>query len=104
MNFTKTVTSILSSVSNCIHSTEYAKQHRIKNAFTRFGKLSFSDIMLYVIHSSHHSIPVNYAHFKAILYNENLPMVSKQALSKARQGISHETFRNFFRISVEEYY
>ena len=104
MNFTKTVTSILSSVSNCIHSKEYAQQHRIKNAFTRFRKLSFSDIMLYVINSSHHSISVNYASFRDILYSENLPMVSKQALSKARQGISHEAFLNLFRISVVEYY
>lgn len=70
MNFTKTVTSILSSVSNCIHSKEYAQQHRIKNAFTRFRELSFSDIMLYVINSSHHSIPVNYARFRNMLKSE----------------------------------
>jgi len=104
MNFTKTVTSILSSVSNCIHSEDYANQHRIKNAFTRFRKLSFSDIMLYVLNSSNHSISVNYARFRNILNNENLSMVSKQALSKARQGISHEAFLHLFRISVEEYY
>jgi hypothetical protein len=104
MNFTKTITSILSSVSNCIHSKEYARHHSIQNAFTRFRKLSFSDVMLYVINSSHHSISVNYARFRSILNTENLPMVSKQALSKARQGISHEAFLNLFRISVEEYY
>lgn len=104
MNFTKTITSIFSSVSNCIHSKEYAQQHRIKNAFTRFRKLSFSDIMLYVINSSHHSISVNYARFQTIFNSENLPMISKQALSKARQGISHEAFLNLFRISVEKYY
>ncbi len=104
MNFTKTITSILSSVSNCIHSKEYARHHSIQSAFTRFRKLSFSDVMLYVINSSHHSISVNYARFRSILNTENLPMVSKQALSKARQGISHEAFLNLFRISVEEYY
>jgi len=34
----------------------------------------------------------------------NLPFVSKQAISKARQGISHEAFKELFNISVRKYY
>ena len=32
------------------------------------------------------------------------PFVSKQAISKARQGISHEAFLELFRLSVEQFY
>ena len=104
MNFSKTITAILLSVSNCIYSEEYVNRYRINNAFTRSRKLSFSNIIRYIIHSSHHSVSVNYSSFRNMIYDEKLPMVSKQALSKARQGISHKAFLNFFRISVEEYY
>jgi len=104
MNSSDIVSSIISSASLCIHSQEYIDQYRIKNAFTRSRKLSFSDIMFLVLNYSHHSISINYARLREIFLKEKLPMVSKQALSKARQGISHEAFLHLFRLSVSEYY
>ncbi len=45
MNLSDIVSSIITSASHFIYSQEYADQYRIKNAFTRSRKLSFSNIL-----------------------------------------------------------
>lgn len=104
MNLSDIFSSIITSVNHCIHSQEYVDQYHIKNAFTRSRKLSFSNIVYFILNSAHKSLSINYAQLRGIFPKDKLPMVSKQALSKARQGISHEAFLHLFRLSVSKYY
>ena len=58
---TKLLTSILQSSNDLITSEDFLTRHRIGNAFTRSGKLSFSNLIYFVLQSVHKSIPINYA-------------------------------------------
>lgn len=101
---TKLLTSILQHSNELIKSDSFLLKHRIGNAFTRSGKLSFPNLIYFVLQSVHKSISVNYARFLDNFSSELSPFVSKQAISKARQGISHEAFLELFRLSVKHFY
>ena len=57
-----------------------------------------------VLQSTHSSISINYSHMLDSFLPSSIPFVSKQAISKARQGISHEAFMELFRLSVSRFY
>ena len=101
---TKLLTSILQSSNELIISEDFLTRHRIGNAFTRSRKLSFSNLIYFVLQSVHKSIPINYSQFLDNFSSEIPPFVSKQAVSKARQGISHKAFLELFRLSVKQFY
>lgn len=101
---TKLLTSILQSSNELITSNNFLANHRIGNAFTRSGKLSFSNLIYFVLQSTHKSIPINYSHFLDNFSSDVPSFVSKQAISKARQGISYKAFLELFRLSVEQFY
>lgn len=60
---TKFLTSILQCSNELITSDDFLVNHRIGNAFTRSGKLSFPNLIYFVLQSAHKSIPINYSHF-----------------------------------------
>lgn len=101
---TNTLTSILKSSNELIVSESFRAKHRIGNAFTRSGKLSFQNLIYFILRSTHKSISVNYSEFVDSFRSSIPTFVTKQALSKARQGISHEAFIELFRLSVEQFY
>ncbi len=61
-------------------------------------------MIYYILRSSHKSISINYSDLLDDLSSEGLPFVSKQAVSKARQGISYHAFLDLFRLSVVQFY
>ncbi len=101
---TKLLTTILQYSNELITSESFLTKHRIGNAFTRSGKLSFTNLIYFILQSTHKSIQINYSIFLDSFLSETLPFVSKQAVSKARQGISHKAFLELFRLSVEQFY
>lgn len=104
MNSNALISSIMKEADYLIHSQEFCARHRLDKAFSRSRKLSFSAMVYFVLNAAHRSLSINYAQLRQILPKLNLPMVSKQALSKARQGISQEAFRELFRLSVDRFY
>lgn len=74
------------------------------NAFTQSGKLSFSKLIYFILHTSNKSISINYSQFLDCFSSEITPFVSKQEISKARQGILHEAFLELFRLSRKQFY
>lgn len=105
MDSCQVISSILQSTNQRITSNSFLEEHRIGNAFTRSGKLSFSRLIYFILQATHKSLSINYAQLRAVFSpTTNLPLVSKQALSKARQGISYKAFLALLRISVEQYY
>lgn len=101
---TNILTSILKSSNERITSESFCAKHRIGNAFTRSRKLSFQNLIYFVLRSTHKSISINYSEFMDSFQTSIPPFITKQALSKARQGISHEAFLELFRLSVEQFY
>ena len=74
---TKLLTSILQSSNDLITSEDFLTRHRIGNAFTRSGKLSFSNLIYFVLQSVHKSIPINYARFLEN-FPSDLPIFQRQ--------------------------
>ena len=101
---TKLLTSILQCSNDLITSKDFLTKHRIGNAFTRSRKLSFPNLIYFILQSAHKSISINYSQFLDSFLSVVPPFVSKQAVSKARQGISHEAFLELFRLSVKQFY
>ncbi len=101
---TDLLSSILQLSDKLISSESFLIKHRIGNAFSRSGKLSFPKLIYYILRSSHKSISINYSDLLDDLSSEGLPFVSKQAVSKARQGISYHAFLDLFRLSVAWFY
>lgn len=101
---TKLLTSILQCSNALITSGDFLTRHRIDNAFIRSGKLSFPNLIYFVLQSVHKSIPINYSRFLDNFSSDIPPFVSKQAVSKARQGISHKAFLELFRLSIKQFY
>lgn len=69
-----------------ICSEKFIHKHRIGNGFTR--KLSFPQPIYFILASGKRSIGVNWSDISHDSPYLNLPLVSKQAISKARQKIS----------------
>lgn len=101
---TNILSSILQSSNELIISESFRAKHRIGNAFTRSRKLSFQNLIYFILRSTHKSISVNYSEFVDSFPSSISAFVTKQALSKARQRISHEAFIELFRLSVEQFY
>ncbi len=101
---TKLLTTILQCSNELITSESFLTKHRIGNAFTRSGKLSFTNLIYFILQSTHKSLQINYSTFLNNFLPETPPFVSKQAVSKARQRISHKVFLELFRLSVEQFY
>lgn len=104
MNTNEILSSILRLSNEKINSEYFLKKYRMGNAFTRSGKLSFSKLVYFILHASHKSISINYSQFLDCFSSEIPPFVSKQAISKARQGISHGAFLELFHLSVKQFY
>lgn len=95
---------ILQKISDLIRSTEFLDAHRLKNRFVRKGLLTMTHIIIYLLYTSKQSMSINLSNLLQELPELNFPKVTKQAVSKARQGILPSLFKDLFEISVDEYY
>lgn len=59
----KLLTSILQRSNKLITSESFLAKYRIGNAFTRSGKLSFPNLIYFILQSVHKSIAINYSQF-----------------------------------------
>lgn len=100
----KLLTTILQKSNELITSESFLIEHRIGNSFTRSRKLSFKNLIYYILNSTHKSISINYSELVDIIGDSIPSLISKQAVSKARQGISHKAFIELFRLSVKQFY
>ena len=101
---TISLTSILQRSNELITSESFRMKHRIGNAFIRSRKLSFQNLIYFILRSVHKSISINYSKFMDSFKTSIPPFVSKQAISKARQRISRKAFLDLFRLSVDQFY
>ena len=87
-----------------IHSDDFLNRHRLSNGFTRQSKLSFTDIMYFILSRENKSISINFSNMRRAFPQLNLPSVSKQAISKARQKVSSDACKELCQLFTKIYY
>ncbi len=89
---------LIKNVKTLITSDEFRTKHSLEdNAFTRNRKLSFQDIIFFILGLPRKSLPTELDLF----FEEKEFSVSKQAFSKARYKISYQAFEDIFQMSTD---
>ena len=89
---------LIKNVKTLITSDEFRIKHSLEdNAFTRNRKLSFQDIISFILGLPRKSLPTELDLF----FEEKDFSVSKQAFSKARYKISSQAFEDIFQMSTD---
>lgn len=78
--------------------------HRVKGRFIRKRKLSMFQTVLFLLFASRASLFQNLAAIKDELPVLDFPNISKQAISKARQGILPSLFESLFHLTSATYF
>lgn len=104
MENTKLLSQILKRTNDLIVSAEYKEAYSIANSFSRKRKLSFSNAVYLICSVLRKSISSKIDNFIENHTYLNLPTISKQAFSKARQNISPEAFKELCRLFVDSFY
>lgn len=104
MNKTEICKQIIRSITSYIDSPDCLEAHRSHNHFIRKRKLSFKQVVMYLLYSSKASMFQNLASILDDLGRDSFPSVSKQAVSKARSGILPSLFQELFNLSVDIFY
>lgn len=104
MNRTEICKSIVQSIKEYITTPDKLEPHRAKNHFVRRRKLSLIQVILYLLYSSKAPMFQNLACIREELATLEFPAVSKQAVSKARQFIHPDLFKELFYLSVDLFY
>lgn len=94
---------ILEEINQRIYSP-YLASYRLGNHFTRNRKLDITKVIFYLLYSSKASMNLNIAAIRDDILDINFPDITKQAISKARKGISSDLFKKFFHSSVTKFY
>ena len=95
---------IISEIRNFIYSDACLEAHRLPKHFVRKRLLSFAHVIMYLLSASKAKMETNISELLESLDPDSFPSVSKQAISKARQGILPSLFREIFQISVDLFY
>ena len=96
--------SIIQFIHDYIANPNNLEAHREQKHFIRKRKLSMYQVIMYLLYSSKASMFQNIACIKEDLESLSFPDISKQALSKARQYISPELFKELYYMSVDLFY
>lgn len=100
MNQLTLLKSIVSVISALLTSQEFLDAHRFPNRFVRKRALSMYQVVMYLLYSTKQAIHQNISRI-IDLDSLDFPDVSKQAVSRARQGIKPSLFRELFDITVD---
>lgn len=87
-----------------INSADYQRTYRRNNSFSRKRKISFQQMIYFILHQSRKSLSVNISSMRSDFPTIDFPFITKQAISKARQNISHEAIKELFKLSVRCFY
>ena len=103
MNQLTLLKSIVSSVSTLLSSPEFLAAHRFPHRFVRKRVLSMYQVTLFLLYSTRQALHQNISRIIDLGEDISFPDVSKQAVSRARQGIMPSLFRELFNVSVDAF-
>lgn len=95
---------LLNHFHDLLHSEDFLEDYRVANRFVRKRKLSMEKMAMFLLFNSKSSIDNKLDQLRERFPEYGFPIISKQALSKARYGIRYELFRDLFEISSNYYY
>jgi len=87
-----------------LHDPDCLSLHREEKRFVRKRSLSMLQVIQFIFYSSKASMCQNLASIITDLPDIGFPNVSKQAISRARQGIKPSLFSELFNLSVDVFY
>lgn len=102
MNQLSLLKSIVSDITGLLESEVFLNAHRFPNCFVRKRKLSIYHVVTYLLYSTKQAMHQNISRIMD-LEPVRFPDVSKQAVSKARQGIMPSLFRELFDLTVDAF-
>lgn len=104
-SFQDIFTRIIICIRQLLSYDDFLNTHRIQNHFIRKRKLSLRQVVFYLLHSNRCAMHQNLSRICDDLPEIHFPdLVSKQALSKARQWILPSLFKELFLLGVRTYY
>lgn len=95
---------LLNNFNYLLHSDGFLEDYRVANHFVRRSALPMEKMVKFLLYSPKTSLSNKLEQLRENLPDLDFPSVSKQALSKARYGISYELFQEFFEHSANFYY
>ena len=95
---------IIHKIREDLHDPDCLSPHREEKRFVRKRSLSMLQVVQFLFYSSKASMCQNLASIIADFPDIGFPKVSKQAISKARQGIKPSLFIDLFNLSVDIFY
>lgn len=102
MNQLTLLKSIVSSISNLLESEVFLNAHRFPHRFVRKRMLSMYHVVMFLLYSTRQAMHQNISRV-IDLKSIEFPEVSKQAVSKARQGIMPSLFKELFDLTVDAF-
>lgn len=100
MNQLDVLKSIVSTISRLLRSQDFLDEHRFPKYFVRKRILSMYQVVLFLLHSMPTAMHQNISRIMD-LKPVHFPDVTKQAVSRARQGIRPSLFKELFDCSVD---
>jgi hypothetical protein len=94
--------SIVTTISGLLQSQQFLDAHRFPRHFVRKRLLSMYQVVMFLLYSTRKALHQNIARIMD-LNPIQFPNVSKQAVSKARQGIMPSLFQELFDVSVDAF-
>lgn len=104
MQHDQLVSQIIQDIRSHLSSDEFLEEYRFPNHFVRSRKLTMRTVAMFLLFHCKHGLDLKLAKFRDELPELEVPVVTKQAISKARQGINPRLFYQLFRTSVDSYY
>lgn len=104
MNKLSVCKELLRELVDLIDSTEFLKNFCYEKHFVRKRKLSLKQLICYLFYTSHASMNLNLANIIDDIPEIRFPVISKQAVSKARRAVSPALFKTLFQHSVKKFY
>ena len=96
--------SLLQPIKDIVSSKDCLATHRFSKHFIRNRKHSLPQVVNYLLYTSKASMYQNLASIIDDFGLAVFPDVSKQAVSKARQGIKPDLFQDLFNHSTDTFY
>ena len=104
MHYKRIFNSILSKISDLLSSDAFLESYRMPKRFVRKRLLSMRHVVFYLLHTIKQNMDKNIERMIDLGDKLDFPRISKQALSKARQGIDPGLFAELFNVSVNTFY
>ena len=105
MNHRSIFETVVLKIQELLQSKNFLDAHRLENHFVRKRLLSMYQVIVFLIYTTKQKLDTNIGNIRVDLPTLGFPKaISKQAVSKARQGIKPSLFQALLDLSVDAFY